>query len=376
MSILSLRVADPTSHVCPWSATFVNTIPPIQKNGCGNSTWKQWLQLIAMRNKCAMNYSITNKDWNDAYNKQLTKHDTQWRRWHIAPALQRRRGVHALSLHAHLSTVCSWWYTHTSWLKFWAHSQSSPFHPWRTLLDSLLHFLLLPLPPVCLRLPLPPRAAHLSSSTRSAWQTTCAAPLQKRVRTPWTSSTPSQVTSPTSWPSTSSTTHQSPSLFMIPSADQDVDDLTLGEMLTQAYRGQVDYFVQGGVSVRQSSSSVMFDGSGQPDECNSSKAQIRTLLEEQRQTILADCNARVSHHELHAAQAEEERRLFQGQLWQQKLEFREAHQSYRNGRITEISEFCTRYYSKTKIHRGSEHYLGTRPASTGITKWSKLYERF
>ena len=42
----------------------------------------------------------------------------------------------------------------------------------------------------------------------------------------------------------------------------------------------------------------MVDRSGQPDECNSSKAQIRTLLEEQRQTILAEFNARVSHHEL------------------------------------------------------------------------------
>ena len=102
-----------------------------------------------------------------------------------------------------------------------------------------------------------------------------------------------------------------------------MDDLTLGEMLTEAHRGQVDYFVQD-----QSSSSVRFDRSGQPDgemvdrsgpdECGNSKAQIRTLLE--------DCNARVSHHELQAAQAEEERRLLQGQLWQQKLEFREAHQ--------------------------------------------------
>ena len=74
-----------------------------------------------------------------------------------------------------------------------------------------------------------------------------------------------------------------PFSFKIPSADQDVDDLTLGEMLTQAYRGQVDYFVQGGVSVSQSSSSVRFDGSvqpdeemvgrsGEPDERNSSKA--------------------------------------------------------------------------------------------------------
>ena len=78
----------------------------------------------------------------------------------------------------------------------------------------------------------------------------------------------------------------------------------------------------------------MVDRSGQNDERNSSKAQIRTLLEEQRQTILADCNARVSHHELQAAQAEEERGLLQGQLWQQKLEFREAHQRS----LTEMEE--------------------------------------
>ena len=44
-----------------------------------------------------------------------------------------------------------------------------------------------------------------------------------------------------------------------------MDDLTLGKMLTEAYRGQVDYFVQEGVSVSQSSSSVRSDRSGQPD---------------------------------------------------------------------------------------------------------------
>ena len=59
------------------------------------------------------------------------------------------------------------------------------------------------------------------------------------------------------------------------------------------------------------------------------KAQIRTLLEEQRQTVLAECHAKVSHHELQAAQAEEERRLLQ-----QRLEFREAHQRS----LTEMEE--------------------------------------
>ena len=153
-----------------------------------------------------------------------------------------------------------------------------------------------------------------------------------------------------------------------------MDDVTLGEMLTAAHRGQVDYCVPGGMSVSQSSS-VMFDGSGQPDgermvdqsgksgvtfnmisahsnfsediqtekmvdrsgqpdERNSSNAQIRTLLEEQRQTIIAEYREKVGHHELHAAHAEEERRLLQGQLWRQKLEFREARQQS----LTEMKE--------------------------------------
>ena len=101
-----------------------------------------------------------------------------------------------------------------------------------------------------------------------------------------------------------------------------MDDLTLGKMLTEAYRGQVDYFVQEGVSFSQLSSFVRSDRSGQPDgdrsgqpdERESSEAQIRTLFEEQRQTIIAEYREKVSHHELQAAQAEEERRLLQGQL--------------------------------------------------------------
>ena len=44
-----------------------------------------------------------------------------------------------------------------------------------------------------------------------------------------------------------------------------MDDVTLGEMLTEAHRGQVNYCVPGGMSVSQSSSSVMFDRTGKPD---------------------------------------------------------------------------------------------------------------
>ena len=106
-----------------------------------------------------------------------------------------------------------------------------------------------------------------------------------------------------------------------------MDDLTLGKVLTEAYRGQVDYFVicrrlQGPID----QGNLMEINRRNPMSAKAQKAQIRTLLEEQRQTVLAECNAKVSHHEPQAAQAEEERRLLQGQAWQQKLEFREAHQ--------------------------------------------------
>ena len=39
---------------------------------------------------------------------------------------------------------------------------------------------------------------------------------------------------------------------MIPSSDQDVDDVTLGKILPEAHRGQVDYFEPEGMSVSQS----------------------------------------------------------------------------------------------------------------------------
>ena len=53
--------------------------------------------------------------------------------------------------------------------------------------------------------------------------------------------------------------------YIIPSSDQDMDDVTLGKLLTEAHRGQADYCNPKGVSVSQSSSSVVFDGSGKPE---------------------------------------------------------------------------------------------------------------
>ena len=49
------------------------------------------------------------------------------------------------------------------------------------------------------------------------------------------------------------------------------------------------------------------DRTGKLEERDSSNAQSRTLLEEQRQMIIAEYCEKIGHHELQAAHAEEER---------------------------------------------------------------------
>ena len=67
---------------------------------------------------------------------------------------------------------------------------------------------------------------------------------------------------------------------------------------------------------------------------DSSNEQIRTLLEEQRQMIIAEYCEKIGHHELQAARAEEERRILQEELWRQQKDFREVHQQS----LTEMEE--------------------------------------
>ena len=111
-------------------------------------------------------------------------------------------------------------------------------------------------------------------------------------------------------------------------ADPNYDDATLEEMLHQAHRTQVYHSLREDLSVSLSDGTgqLVGDRSGQPGEHRSSEAQTRTPLDDQKEQILAECHARISQHEFQAARAEEEQRLLQGQLLQQKLEFREAHQ--------------------------------------------------
>ena len=76
----------------------------------------------------------------------------------------------------------------------------------------------------------------------------------------------------------------------------------------------------------------MIDRTGEPveeriaEERESSNAQIRTLLNEQRKTTIAEYCEKVLHHESLAAQAEQERRILQEELLRQQQDFREVHQ--------------------------------------------------
>ena len=78
----------------------------------------------------------------------------------------------------------------------------------------------------------------------------------------------------------------------------------------------------------------MVDRTGKPVGESSSSAQIRTLLDEQRQMTIAECCEKVSHHELQTARAEQERQILQEELWRQQKDFREFHQQS----LTEMEE--------------------------------------
>ena len=160
-----------------------------------------------------------------------------------------------------------------------------------------------------------------------------------------------------------------------------MDGETLGKLLAEVHRDYADYRRPEGVSVSPSSMSVMVDRTGKPVEKSdfgrfgfsvrntysaqnqfpvitqtermvdrtekpveeiagmaekreSSSAQIRTLFNEQRRTIIAECCEKVSHHEFQAARAEQERKILQEELWRQQQDFREVHQQ----NLTEMEE--------------------------------------
>ena len=93
--------------------------------------------------------------------------------------------------------------------------------------------------------------------------------------------------------------------------DFDYDDVTIGKTLLDVCRRRADHSEEEGLSSCLSSS-VSHDRTGRPVVCslvssaqeaqrhNSESEQIRTLLERQREQILADCQAEIRKDELQA----------------------------------------------------------------------------
>ena len=177
--------------------------------------------------------------------------------------------------------------------------------------------------------------------------------------------------------------------------DVDYDDAAIGEMLFNAYREQVYHSQREGLSVGQSSSvsdrsgqpvveivAKSHDRSGQPvvergQEVNTEHAQIRTLLDRQREQILADCQAEIRRHEcqanydrrsiqklgetiesqqeeLHRAQEEElhrrDQQLLHAQLLQQNSELRETHNKSLNEIVRRFSGHAENLSHTTMSH--------------------------
>ena len=139
----------------------------------------------------------------------------------------------------------------------------------------------------------------------------------------------------------------SPPLFSnkVSSADPHYDDATLEDMLHQAHRAQAYHSLREDLSVSLSSSSMsdrtgqpVGDRPGRPGEHRNSEAQIRALLDKQKEQILAECQARIDQHEFQVVRVEElqrrDQQLLQERLLHPNLELHEAHRKS----LTEMEE--------------------------------------
>ena len=142
---------------------------------------------------------------------------------------------------------------------------------------------------------------------------------------------------------------------------------SVGKMLTEAYRGEVDYSVRGRMSVSQSSSSVMFDGSGQPDGDRlgipmSAKAQkhrlglnLRSKGRQFLRTVTQESVITKSKQLKPRKSADSFKDNYVNRYWNfVKLvnEVLQRRKNYGNFRV------LLSILNKMKFHRGSEHYLG------------------
>ena len=101
----------------------------------------------------------------------------------------------------------------------------------------------------------------------------------------------------------------SPPLFSDMSfpADAEYDDAAPEGMLREAHRVHCHHSQREDLSVSLSSSvsdrtgRLVGDRAGRPAEQSDQEAQMRTLLDKQKEQILAECRARINRHEFQAA---------------------------------------------------------------------------
>ena len=114
--------------------------------------------------------------------------------------------------------------------------------------------------------------------------------------------------------------------------DAEYDDAALEGMLREAHRVHSHHSQREDLSVGLSSSVSERTGrpvgerAERPAECSSQDAEIRILLDRQKERILAECQAEINRHEFQAEELQRrDQQLLHGQLLQQNLELRVAH---------------------------------------------------
>ena len=89
------------------------------------------------------------------------------------------------------------------------------------------------------------------------------------------------------------------------------------------------------LSVSERTVRLVGERAERPAESSSQDAQIRILLDRQKERILAECQAQINIHEFQAEELQRrDQQLLHGQLLQQNLDLREAHQKS----LSEIEE--------------------------------------
>ena len=145
------------------------------------------------------------------------------------------------------------------------------------------------------------------------------------------------------------------------------DDTALEDLLREAHQVHVDNPSEkaclsisrcpnerGGPVVERTGRFVATSG----QELNFDHAQIRNLLDRQKEQILAECQTEINRHELQGEELQQrDQQLLHAQLLQQDCDCREVHE---NGlkEVEELKKFhrSTVDACKTKISRGPGHF--------------------